>query len=257
MHEDIRYEKHFLKEVIMRIDFVAPLDELTKSLPQKVVKVASQQFPIAEPTEGFTEQLELRAGELHHQRKMHFKQWNFFGKEREKHLVLAAPFMFIAFARYTKYEALRDTLTAIVDAVAKRFPDARAGRFGLRYINNIEIEGLAPAAWGEYIAPDLVGARRFLNQPEHLTWLFHSAELKYADLDVRFQFGLPNPDYPAVMKRPLFVLDYDGYVRTAHDLGESLQNMEKAHERIKELFEKSITPKLRERMNAVPTLSVQ
>jgi len=33
MHEDIRYEKHFLKEVIVRIDFVAPLDELTKSLP--------------------------------------------------------------------------------------------------------------------------------------------------------------------------------------------------------------------------------
>jgi hypothetical protein len=52
MHEDIRYEKHFLKEVIVRIDFVAPLDELTKSLPQKVAKVASQQFPIVEPTEG-------------------------------------------------------------------------------------------------------------------------------------------------------------------------------------------------------------
>lgn len=195
-------------------------------------------------------------GELHH-RKTHFKQWNFFGKEREKHLVLTAPFMFIMFSRYTTYEVLRDNLTAIVDALAKRFPDAQAGRFGLRYINNIEIEGLVPTAWGQYIAPDLVGACSFLNQPEHLTRLFHSAELKYADLDVRFQFGLPNPDYPAVMKRPLFVLDYDGYVQTAHELGESLQNMDKAHECIKGLFEKSITSKLRERMNATPAPSVQ
>jgi len=97
MHEDIRYEKHFLKEVIVRIDFVAPLDELTKSLPQKVAKVASQQFPIVERTE----ELEVRMGELRH-RKTHFKQWNFFGKEREKHLVLTAPFVFITFSRTGK-----------------------------------------------------------------------------------------------------------------------------------------------------------
>jgi uncharacterized protein (TIGR04255 family) len=96
----------------------------------------------------------------------------------------------------------------------------------------------------------------FFPQPRQLTRLIQVAELKYDDLDMRFQFGMPNPDYPAMMKRPQFVLDLDAYVQTAHDLGDSLQYMEQAHGLIQGLFERSITDQLRERMNA-RSVSVQ
>jgi uncharacterized protein (TIGR04255 family) len=78
----------------------------------------------------------------------------------------------------------------------------------------------------------------------------HVAELQSGDIDVRFQFGMPNPDYPAVIKRPQFVLDMDAYVKTSHDLGGSVQYIEQAHSLIQELFERSIADKLRRHMNA-------
>ena len=124
---------------------------------------------------------------------------------------------------------MKAQFAAIVDAVGKAFPDAKAGRFGLRYINIIEIDLATPTSWGDYIAPGLLGTMTFFTQPQHLTRLIQVAELKHGDLDVRFQFGMPNPDYPTRTRRPQFVLDIDAYVPTAHDLGESLQYMEQAH----------------------------
>lgn len=250
MYEEVCYGKPFLREVIVRIDYVAPLEALEKALPAKLGKVAADRFPIAEPGEGFAQELQLGMGEIHH-RETRFKQWNFFGKEREKHLSLAAPFMFLRYSRYSTYEALKEDWAALVEAVAKAFPDAKAGRIGLRYVNHIEIDGIQPTEWAGYLSGDLLQATAFFYRPEHLTRLLHLAELRYGDLQIRFQFGMPNPDFPAVLKRPLFILDFDGYVQTAQELTESLGLLDEAHGRIQELFELSITNQLRERMNVI------
>ena len=250
MYEEVCYQKPFLKEVVARIDFVAPLAGLEKNLPTKLANTASDHFPIAEPTESTTQELTLEAsGKLQH-RETRFQIWNFFGKDREKQLTLAAPFMFISFKKYTTFENMKEAWAAIVQAVGKAFPDGKAARFGLRYINSIEIDGLPPTTWNDYIANGLLGSIAFFNQPESMTRLNQVAEFKYDDVQVRGQFGMPNPDYPAVMKRAMFVVDLDAYVDTAHDLSDSLQHMDKAHEHIQALFEKCITAKLRERMNA-------
>ncbi|HUI20810.1 MAG TPA: TIGR04255 family protein [Methylocella sp.] len=250
MYDEICYEKPFLKEAIARIDFIAPLEGLDKALPPKLARVVSTHFQVSEPTEAIAQQLQLSGeGVSHHQAR--FKQWNFFGKEREKQLTIAAPWVFVTYNRYTTFEDMKEQFAAVVEAVGKAFPDAKAGRFGLRYINLIEISDLAdPTSWGDYIAPQLLGTMAFFTQPRRLTRLIQVAELKYDDLDLRFQFGMPNPDYPATMKRPQFVLDIDVYVQTAHDLGDSLQHMEQAHGLIQDLFERSVTNRLRERMNA-------
>lgn len=257
MYEEICYEEPFLREVIAKIDFVAPLEGLEKALSPKLARALSEHFPISEPIDAIAREFQLNGVGVQ-QRETRFKQWNFFGKEREKQLALAPPSVFVTYKRYPTFETMKPEVAAILEAVEKAFPDAKAGRFGLRYINSIEIQNLAgPTTWGEYITAELLGTTNFFPHLEQLTRLIHIAELKYGDMDVRFQFGMPNPDYPAMMKRPQFILDLDAYVQTAHDLRDSLEYMQQAHETIQDLFERSITEKLREIMHARPAVRVQ
>lgn len=252
MYTTVCYEKPFLREVIARVDFVAPIVELEKALSPKLARALTDRFPISEPVDAIAQELQISGGEVQH-KESRFKQWNFFGKEREKQLALAAPFVYVTYARYDTYEDMKAQFTAVVEAVKKAFPDVRAGRFGLRYINSIEITDLAaPTSWSEYIAGDLLTNVSFFADPPQLTRLIHLAELKHGDVAVRFNFGQPNPDYPAAVKRPLFILDLDAYVQAAHDMSESLEYMEQAHGWIQDLFERSITQRLRERMNVRP-----
>ena len=123
-------------------------------------------------------------------------------------------------------------------------------RFGLRYINNIE--GLVEEAtqWKEYVHDDLVAARDFFGQDDFLTRLVSITELKYGAVGIRFQYGMPNPDFPATIKRPMFVIDIDASVMEAHELGQTMAYMDEAHAHVQTLFERSVKDALREKMDA-------
>jgi len=56
---------------------------------------------------------------------------------------------------------------------------------------------------------------------------------------------MSNPDYPAPVKRPLFVLDIDASISQAHDLTDDVGYMEEVHNRIQALYERSNTDRLR------------
>src|SRR5579863_5047823 len=240
MYEEVSYERPFLKQVIARIDFIAAADALQKSVPPSLAKTISDHFPIVEPGEAFTTELQIQLGEKVQEKQTIFKQWNYYGRDREKQCALAPSFVFTAYTRYTIYENMRDEFGVVIRTIEDAFPDLRAARFGLRYINNIEVTGLTPPTkWDEYICPELLGMEAFSDRAEHLTRLFHVAELKYGDLNVRFQFGMPNPDSPAVIKRPLFTLDLDAYAQSAHEFKQALLYMDEAHNHIQDLFERS------------------
>jgi uncharacterized protein (TIGR04255 family) len=244
------YKKPFLKQVIARVDFVAPIVDLEKNLPLKLGKVASAHFPISEPMEGIAKEFRFDPRGVQETQKP-YKQWSFFGKVREKELTISSAFMNLVYTRYTTYEDMKEHFSIVVDEIADEFPDVRVARFGLRFINVIEnINLTSPTAWNVYISKDLLGSHEFFAEFPPLTRLVHVAELKEGEIDLRFQYGMPNPDYPAVMKRPVFILDLDAYVSTAHDLKESPRYIEQAHKLIQNLFERSITEKLRARMDA-------
>lgn len=244
------YRKPFLKQVIARVDFVTPVVPLEKHLPAKLAKMASSYFPISEPMDGITKQFRLDNGGIQ-ETQTPFKQWIFFGKEREKQLTISPTFMSLIYTKYTTYDEMKSHFSDVVDEIAKAFPDAKASRFGLRFINIIDgINVPSPTDWNLYIAEEILCMAKFFSKSPSLTRLMHVAEMRDGEVDVRFQFGMPNPDYPAIMKRPMFALDLDAYVNAAHELSESSGYMGHAHQLIQDLFERSIKDKLRVKMNA-------
>jgi uncharacterized protein (TIGR04255 family) len=76
--------------------------------------------------------------------------------------------------------------------------------------------------------------------------IFHNFEVVFSDLgfNMRFQFGLHNPDYPAPIRQRMFVLDFDAYCQGMIEPSDIPTVLDKYHAEIQRLFERSITTKL-------------
>lgn len=248
MFDDVCYKKSFLTEVVARIDFVAPVTAFEKSISAKVLKKIGPHFPIAEPRESIAQHIELGPDGVK-QKEFRGKQWNFFGKEREKQLTIEPGAIHVRYTKYSRFEDLNDEFREAVSAIEQEAPGIIAQRFGLRYINQFDFEELKLSNVNTYFTEALLGALPFSSYARNLTRNFHIVELKFDDISVRFQFGFPNTDYPAVIKRPIFVIDIDAYALTVHPISDSIQYIETAHGHIQKLFEESITADLRSKMN--------
>ncbi len=251
MYEQVCYQKSFLKEVIAKIDFASPVEKLEKGVPAKLVSTIVKNFPIVEPADLVMQEFALEGSALK-SKQTATKRWNYYSKERDRQLTLAPQSVFVQYKNYSSYEIAKEQFGTVVDVLNTAFPDTLASRFGLRYINQIDLALDGPTDWGTYINDKLLCSRDFYNSDEPITRLITIAELKYGDMGVRFQFGMPNPDYPAPVRRPLFVLDLDASISEAHPLAETMGYMDKAHDQIQAIFERSITQALREKMDAKP-----
>lgn len=252
MYEQVCYRKSFLKEVVARIDFASPVGQIEKGVPNKLVNTIVNNFPIVEPAEIIMQEFALEGNSVKQGQATRSPQWNYYSKDRERQLTLSPQAVFVSYKRYNHYEEIKEQFGTVIDAINKNFPDTKASRFGLRYINQIDVQLDDPTQWDAYINPQLLGSRTFFGEEDALSRLITIAETKYNDIALRFQYGMPNPDYPAPVKRPLFVLDLDASVSQAHDLNEAMAYMDEAHGRIQSAFERSITGALREKMNVRP-----
>jgi uncharacterized protein (TIGR04255 family) len=84
---------------------------------------------------------------------------------------------------------------------------------------------------------------------QFLSRALSTLEFNFGDFNLRYQFGISNPDYPAVIKQKSFILDLDAYYRGIQDAEDIEGTLDKFHDCIQEFFESSITDKLRGIMN--------
>ena len=252
MHEKVCYDKSFLKEVIARIDFAIPLN-LEKGPPTRFVNPVAKKFPIIEPTEIRTQQLALVTGNVEHTNFTE-REWNYFSRDRDVKLNISPNASYIQYTQYKSYDELNEHFEILIRSIEKAFPETVVSRFGLRYINQIEIPHINPTMWGDYINDELIAQRNFFGADDVLTRLVSINELQQDEVRIRFQHGMPNPDFPAPIRRSNYVIDIDASVVEAHDLNTSIKLLEKAHTSIQKLFERSIKNKLREVMHVKPAV---
>lgn len=246
---EICYKNDYLTQVIARIDFASPIQKFTQELPAKLSEKALVIFPILEPRQAIATELRISPKAVEPKRT-ELTEWNFWGKNREKRLVILNTAIFVEYKHYANYESFKKDFTDIIEVLFAEVPEVVANRLGIRYINNFEIPDGDPFGWDEYFNAHLLSTIKFVDDKNTISRAFNNLELNFADFNLRFQFGMPNPDYPASIRKRHFVLDLDAYHQGLQTFPEIPSSLDRYHDKIQYLFEASITDKLREVLNA-------
>jgi len=248
---DNKYKRNYLTQVIARVDFLSPLNSLKDVLPAAVGTLSKDLFPIPEPKQIIGREFMVSSEIKQVQEKeIATKEWHFFGKEREKRLVITPESMFVEFKVYGSFAELLSHFSRISDGLFDSFGDLQIKRLGLRYINNLQVPGQNLFSWNTYLNKNLLCILNIPADRAKIARAFHNLELNMGDFIVRFQYGMHNPDYPAPIRTKNFILDYDAYTTGLLTKEEIRQSLPVFHDQIEQLFENSITDRLREIMNA-------
>lgn len=243
--DDLCYPDSFIKEVIVKIDFSSPVEVFSKKLNASITKVVLTKFPLAELQKVQSQEFQVTDTKVTTNTK-EIAQWVYHSKERDKSLVISPLSIFLTVKTYQSYEKFKSDFFDVIDAILKVKPELSVNRIGIRYINVIEPKVMAnPLDWSGFINKPLLGSLNFKNKQDYLSRAFNILEYKFDNTNLKYQFGIPNPDYPSVIKKKQFILDLDAYQIGAFELGEVEALVDVSHDLIQEFFELSITEDLR------------
>ncbi|MCC6503165.1 MAG: TIGR04255 family protein [Deltaproteobacteria bacterium] len=246
MPEHNLYKNNYLTKVIARIDYNS-LEVLEKPLSKSLMEYCLQFFPIFEPREMISRELQISSSDIKSKEKKK-NEWFFHGKNREKTLIISENFCAIEYQKQESYKNFREEFLKIKDQLFHHFDELVLSRLGLRYINNIEKNEISFTEWAKYLDPKLLSIFDVADDKNRISRAFHNLELNYEKFNIKFQYGMHNPDYPAPIRRKIFILDYDGYVSGFQNRDEVEKNFNDINEKIYNFFESCITEELRREM---------
>lgn len=247
MSQEPKYSKPFLADVIVRIDYTSPVDDINLTLPKQISNKAHEFFPIFEPKDIITQDM-LISPEVGKVETITQHEWNYYGKNREKRLALTSKCCFIDYSKYESFEQLKNEFMNFVKLLFETYANLQVMRFGLRYINKIKLDEPNLTDWRTYLEEILLSIFEISGGKAIIAQVFNSLILKYDDIFLNFRYGMPNPDFPAPISQKLFVLDFDAYYHGPQDYIDLTKNIDCFHERIQELFENLIKEPLRLKM---------
>jgi len=243
-----KYKRDFLNSVIIKIEFYDNLP-INKELPQGLIAIAQKNFPLFEPAPFIRKKYDFSKIGMKEAETLEGTNWIFHGKNRDKSLTLEQSAVGIKYSKYSSFNDLKKEFFLVLDKISEMYPEARISRSGLRYINNIEINEKNPLSWGKYLNTNLLAIFKIPEDKNTISRAFHNLELKYDDMNIRFQYGMHNPDYPSIIRKKSFILDFDAYLSGEQEISKISDQINKYHDIIENLFENSIKDGLREKMN--------
>lgn len=246
-YENICYTEPFIKEAIVRIDFPAAAPCLSETIHTKISKAALSKFPIFEPQKVQSQEFQF-SGEGFSANSREITQWTFHGKNREKSLIISPEAIVQTNKSYKSYEIFTGDFFHVLNALKDVQPDLPVSRVGIRYVNIIDLPNGDPLEWRDYINESMLGIIDIHKDKKNISRAFHVLEYNFDPINLKFQFGIANPDYPAAVKRKQFVLDLDAHSFGAFDLVDIQSITEKSHALIQDFFELSVTDKTRRLM---------
>lgn len=250
-YENVKYSKDYLQEVVVRVDFLSPLEKNKNKVMSKLNREIIKIFSIPETKELVNNLLSVNVINGKPKQECKSEKYNDFhysSQDGQRLLTLNKYSLSISHFKYGLFETFKSEFIQIMQELFK-YEEVQIKRMGLRYINNINIDEPEPTNWKTYIDNNLISVFEFYNEPKYISRAFNIIELMYEQFKLRFQYGMYNPDYPAPIAQKLFVLDYDAYHEgLIENMTEIQDTLELFHNEIQKLFEKSITTELRNKM---------
>jgi len=243
------FKKNYIDQVILRIDFPSTPLEIENKLPMELLKIILPQFPIPEEKELFEKgyKIDFRDDKVDVEKSNKITEWYYYNKNRKRSICISKKYVFFIYKEwddrtYTELEGVFNNIVSTLFNIS----NIQVTRLGLRYINHIELTETDsdPTKWNGYLNDGIISIFNIVEAGFQTSRAFQNLELILPEMRLRFQYGMHNPDYPAAIKRKLFVLDYDGYCEYLQDQKDIKDNMSKINAQISNLFKRSIGPKL-------------
>lgn len=251
--ESICYNKHFLSKVICRVDFGNPLPEelfSTLSLGEDI----AQSFPIRgkdqiENASNINVIKKQGESPVVSEEITTFVRKEFVDSTGKNRCYMSRKYIILDYNNYDGFEALHADFMKLIDRIKIYNVDILMERFGLRYINTFNSDtfkiqkGYFSSEVNSFIGATNVDGMLLSRAMGH-------TEFINDDIRLNANFGKYNRNYPGILQKNDFVLDYDAFVQGTYKISEAFpQKLLKAHEMVQNIFESHITEKLRAVMN--------
>lgn len=251
-YNGVCYNNTFLDQVIIRCDFLETLPT-ERIFMEEILKTILRGFPRKGKTQivHFEEvSVEVSPGidtQPNASRNVTEGRQITFEDQRNNKLILSNKALICEVNTYKTFEDIMERITPIVIAIFSKNA-VTVVRTGIRYINLFDSEKLKIRK--SFFKSDI--AASFENKlPVNVEGIkcirtLHTAEYSVRGMRLNFRYGMYNPDYPQVMKKDNFALDYDCYCdESISDSNAVLEQICTGHDAIQILFENSITDSLR------------
>lgn len=243
-----KYPNNFLKNVTLRLDFGQNHYEISSEVPHALQEKIQERFPFKQRKAALAEQMQIVSETEIKRSHVRENHWFFQAKDGGRTLCIAPNFLWIDYKKYDDFSDFEETFSVVAAGLYEAFPDLTVNRFGLRYLNEIELTDSHVTDWQEYLDRNLLTIFALADDKTRISRAFHNLEMNYGDINLTFLYGMHNPDYPAPLRQKTFVLDFDAYALKNIGKENLAGNMRTMHDKIISLFEKSITEKMREMM---------
>lgn len=229
---------NFLKQVILRLDFLSEIDrsqQILDDIKRDVIAI----FPDLETRDIVSVEMTIDQSQKT-TKERRYKSFVFSNNTTNNSIVLEPSALIFNVKKYNDYKEFKGLVQKVIHNLGAQTSSIKVSKIGLRYINQIIIKGGDPFDWTNIIKEPLICSLNFIEDPSELSRSIGVVELNKSDYYVRFQYGWFNSEYPNPIAKREFVLDYDCYSNNESDILSTISQIDMLHEEIKNLFEQSV-----------------
>lgn len=247
-YSSVCYNNSCLSQVIIRVDFLEFIenDDLFSSTLEKEIRQFFQQKSMPKVIRYQTMNVikDHNGTRAEHTTQEGIQQE--YSNDENNKIIISNKFIILEINKYSTYENMIKMFTPIIKSITEQH-QVTSTRTGIRYINFFNEEGIKPQK--NFFISSIGALLETKQSVRDCTRAMAMSEYIIDDMHLNFRYGMYNPQYPQVIKKPSFVLDYDCYIEGAISGYDTIMNhIQKGHDNIQLIFEDSITSQLRKVM---------